>query len=67
METQELNTAKRLKFIELAAKHVSLFIVFNQINKKFGAEIYSIDHYCLKTAIFFEVEKVKNFLQKTFL
>ena len=62
METQELNAAERLKFIELAARHVSLFIIFDQINKKFGAEIYSIDQYCLETAIFFEVQKVKNYL-----
>ena len=31
---------------------------------KFGAEIYSIDQYCLKTAIFFKVQKVKNYLNK---
>ena len=62
MESQETKAAERLKFTELAANHVSLFMVFDQINKKFGAEIYNMERNYLKTAVYFEVEKVKSYL-----
>ena len=62
METQCPTAADRLKFVELAAKHVSLFMVFDQLNKNFGAEIYNLEESCFKTAVFFEVEKVKSYL-----
>lgn len=62
MESQETTSAERAKFIELAAKHVSLFTVFDQLNKKFGAEIYNFEENGFKTAVFSEVEKVKSYL-----
>ena len=62
MESQETTSAERVTFIKLTAKHVSLLTVFDQLNKKFGAEIYNLEENCFKTAVFFEVEKVKSYL-----
>ena len=62
MESQETTSAERAKSIELAAKHVSLFTVSDQLNKKFGAEIYNLEENSFKTAVFSEVEKVKSYL-----
>ena len=62
MESQETTSAERAKFIELAAKHVSLFTVFDQVSKKFGSEIYNFEENGFKTAVFSEVEKVKSYL-----
>ena len=62
MEFQETTAAERPKFNKLAAQHMSLFVVFDQINKKFGAKIYNIKKNCLKTAVYFEVEKLKSYL-----
>ena len=64
MESQETTTDERSKFIELASKHASLFLTFDQLNKKFGAEIYQIEESCIKTSIFFEVEKNKELIER---
>ena len=40
-----------------------LFFLFDQINKKFGAEIYRLDDHVFKTAIFFEAENFKSYLK----
>ena len=53
MEFQETTSAERVKFIELEAKHVPLFTVFDQLNKKFGGETYNLEENCFKTAVFF--------------
>lgn len=51
-----------IKFVELAFKRVSLFMVFDQLNKKFGAEIYNLQESRFETPVFFDVEKVKSYL-----
>ena len=39
-------------------------MLFDQLNKKFGAEIIQLEDSCLKFAIFFEMQKIKSFFKK---
>ena len=39
------------------------FLLYDQINKKFGGELYKLDDNILKLAIYFEMEKIKRFLK----
>ena len=57
MESQETTSAERVKLIELAAKHVSRFTVFDQLNKKFGAEIYNLEESYFKMAVFLKLKR----------
>ena len=44
-------------------KNPHSFLLFDQINKKFGVETYQLDKIYFKFAIFFEIEKIKNYLK----
>ena len=46
-------------------RHTKSFLLCDQINKKFGAEIFHLHDIYLKAAAFFEMEKIKKYL-KTF-
>ena len=46
-------------------RHTKSFLLYDQINKKFGAEIFHLHDIYLKAAAFFEMEKIKKYL-KTF-
>ena len=39
-------------------------MLFDQINRKFGAEIFQMENRCLKFAIFFEMQKINSFLKR---
>ena len=45
-----LSEATCLAFMELASTHISLFIVFDQLNKQFDAQLYNLHPVCFKTA-----------------
>ena len=63
MVGQETSPEEKLIFHELSMKHPRTFLLFNQINKKIGAETYQLNDRCLKMAIFFEIEKIKKYLK----
>ena len=44
-------------------KKLKTFLLYDQINKKFDSEIFIMDENVLKTAIKFEVDKIKKFLK----
>ena len=48
-------------FFETSKKHRKAFLLFDQINKKFGAEIYQLQKDVFLTAISFEVQKIKTY------
>ena len=53
MDGQETTEEEKLTFIELSMKNLHSFLLFVQINKKFGVEIYPLDKIYFKFAIFF--------------
>ena len=61
--TNELHVDHRINFIEISKKKLKTFLLYDQINKKFGSEIFIMDENVLKTAIKFEVDKIKKFLK----
>ena len=63
MDHQETAEEEKLTFLELSMKNPYYFLLFDQINKKFGAEIYQLTNRCFKLAIFFEIEKIKKYLK----
>ena len=63
--TNELHVDHRINFIEISKKNLKTFLLYDQINKKFGSEIFIMDENVLKTAIKFEVDKIKKFLKAT--
>ena len=64
--TNELHVDHRINFIEISKKKkLKTFLLYDQINKKFGSEIFIMDENILKTAIKFEVDKIKKFLKAT--
>ena len=54
---QEISAEEKLIFHELSLKTPHSFILFDQINKTFGAEIYQMTTRCFKLDLFFEIEK----------
>ena len=65
MNEEEATLQERLKFRELSLKNPRSFLLFDQINRKFGGEIFQLTDNCLKFAFFFffEIEKIKRFLK----
>ena len=61
--TNELHVDHRINFIEISKKKLKTFLLYDQINTKFGSEIFIMDENVLKTAIKFEVDKIKKFLK----
>ena len=59
---QELTDNEKVIFFETSKKHRRVFLLFDQINKKFGAEIYQLQKEVFLTAISFEVEKIKTYI-----
>ena len=53
MAGQETSAEEKLIFHELSIKNPHSSLLFDQINKKFGAEIYQMTTRCFKLAIFF--------------
>ena len=61
--TNGLHVDHRINFIEISKKNLKTFLLYDQINKKFDSEIFIMDENVLKTAIKFEVDKIKKFLK----
>ena len=61
--TNELHVDHRINFIEISKKKFKTFLLYDQINKKFGSEIFIMNENVLKTAVKFEVEKIKRYLK----
>ena len=55
MAGQETSAEEKLIFHELSMKNPYSFLLFNQINKKFGAEIYQMTNNCFKLIIILNV------------
>ena len=63
MEQQETVTiVDHLKFIKIVTKNVPVFVMVEQLIKKFRQRIYTMEIDCLKTAFFYEYEKIKSYL-----
>ena len=58
-----VNSADRFKFIEIAANHLYIFIIIDQIIRKFRQTIYNLDVKTLKVAVYFEYKKIKSYLK----
>ena len=53
MDGQETTQEEKLTFLELSMKNPHSFLLFVQINQKFGVEIYQLDKVCFKFTFFF--------------
>ena len=53
MVGQETTPEESLKFFNISVKHLKAFLLFDQINEKYGAEIYQLEDHYFKTAVFF--------------
>ena len=65
MEEPEATADQKLQFSEISLRNKKAFLLFDQINRKFLAEIFQLNDCCLKFAIYFELEKIKEYLKKT--
>ena len=63
VEGEELTEEEKSVFQQMCLKNANSFLLYDQINRKFGGEIYVIDNKILKLAITFEIEKVKKHLK----
>ena len=62
IDGEETTPEQNLLFHRMCIKNKNSFLLYDLINKKFGQEIYTLDNRTLKVAIFFEIEKIKKYL-----
>lgn len=62
IEGEEPPSKEQLLFHHVSLKNNS-FLLYDQINKKFGGELYTLDDKIFELAIYFEMEKIKRFLK----
>ena len=62
IDGEETTPEQNLLFHHMCIENKNSFLIYDQINKKFGQEIYTLDNRTLKVAIFFEIEKIKKSL-----
>ena len=62
-EQETVSNSNRLKFIELATNHLSVFVIIDQLIRKFNLHLYNIDTYTLKIVIYLEYEKMKSYIK----
>ena len=62
VEGEELSKEEKPVFQQMCLKNANSFLLYDQINRKFGGEIYVIDK-ILELAITFEIEKIKKYLK----
>ena len=53
---------QKLRFHNLCIENKKKNLLYDQINKKFGDEIFTIELRIFKVVIFFEIEKIKIYL-----
>ena len=61
-DRQSFTNEEKISFFNLSKENPKCFWLIDQIIKKYGAEIYQLDKQVLINVIFFEVEKIKSFL-----
>ena len=57
MNGEEKTNEEKMKFYQLLTKHTKSFLLYDQINKKFGDKIYQLHDNPIRAAVFFEIEK----------
>ena len=62
IDGEETTPEQNLLFHHMCIENINSFLLYDQINKKFGREIYTLDNRTLKVAIFFDIEKIKKYL-----
>ena len=62
IDGEETTPEQNLLFHHMCIENKNSFLIYDQINKKFGQEIYTLDNRTLKVAIFFKIEKIKKSL-----
>ena len=62
-EQETVSNSNRLKFIELATNHLSVFVITDQLIRKFNLRLYSIDTDTLKIVIYFKYGKMKSYIK----
>ena len=60
---QELTEEEESLFQQQCLKNANSFLLYDQINRKFGGEIYVLDNKILKLTVFCEIEKIKKYLK----
>ena len=60
MNGEKTTNEEKMKFYQLSTKHAKSFLLYNQINKKFGDEIYHYTIILLEQQFFFKLKKSKN-------
>ena len=63
IEGQETTPEQNLLFHRLCFDNKNCFLLYDQINEKFGSETFNIEIPILKTAIYFEIEKIKKYIK----
>ena len=59
----DLGEAACIKFIEIAANNILLFITFDRLNKKFGGHLFTLDKESILLSVYYEIEKIKSYLK----
>ena len=55
IEGQETTSEEELLFYHLSLKNTNSFLLYDQINKKFGGELYMLDEKIFELTIYFEM------------
>ena len=63
INTNDVPANQKIIFEEISLKNSNWFLLYDQINKKFGSEIFIMNENLLKTAVNFAVEKIKRYLK----
>ena len=64
IDGEETTPEQNLLFHRICIEDKNSFLLYDQINKKFGQEIHTLDNRTLKVTIFFEIEKIKKYLDE---
>ena len=62
IDGEETTPEQNLLFHHMCIENKNSFLLYDQINKEFGQEIYTLDNRTLKVVIFLEIEKIKKYL-----
>ena len=63
IEEKEVTLEKKIKFEKVLNNHLELFLICEQLFKKFGHEIFFLKNDTLKFAIIYERIKAENFIK----
>ena len=63
INTSDVPTNQKIIFEETSLKNSNSLLLYDQINKKFGSEIFIMNENILKSAVNFEFKKIKRYLK----